>query len=224
MLKGIVFWIVMVAVFVFLSGFILISACGYKVNWLNFSVRPTALILLRGDEKNVEIYIDNKKVGDDLPYRIGFVEVGWKELKIKKNGYHDWKKSFYAEASEAYEFRDIVFFKKDTSPQVVKDMSLKKSLEDVVLPMNINAVNGEMTANDSLVTRFFTDPVSYQWWDGKHILFQIENKIRVIDLSGQNDIELVSLTGAEPSVFKVINNGKSLLYTDGNRVKQVEIR
>lgn len=225
MLKKLLFWVVMTFLFVFGSTVLLIAAVGYRVNWLNFSVHETSLVWLKGSDKNVIIYLDGKKVGNRLPYRINYVDIGWKELVIKKNGYSDWEKSFYVDEGRAYEFRDIVFFKKDSVPEKVSDQFTKDLLNNVVTPINIVVTNGELLANDNLVSRFSTDPVAYAWYkDGKHIIYQINDEIRVIDTAGENDNLLIKLSSKVPSVFRLIDSGKYLLYKDGDGVFRVKIR
>ena len=225
MFKKILFWFISIIIFVSLSLVLLIAVAGYRVNWINFSIHQTSLVWLKGSDSNVEIFFDNKKIGEKLPLRINYVDEGWREVRISKKGYYDWKKSFYVQTGQAYEFRDIMFFKKGAKPEVVSDKVLIDSLKDVILPLNIVVDNGDLIANNGLISRFSKDPVSYQWYrDGKHIIYQIDNEIRVIDTAGINDNLLATLGSVDPSVFRLIDNGKSLLYKDGEMVKKIKIR
>lgn len=211
--------------FIVLSFILLVAVAGYRINWLNLSISQTSLVWLKGNEKNVTIYFDGKKISDDLPLRINYVNEGWREVVITKKGYHDWKKSFYADTGQAYEFREIVMFASDAKPEVVTDKELIASLGNVILPVNISVEDGELLANDRLVSRFSTDPSSFEWYkDGKHILYQIGKEIRVIDTSGDNDLLLVRLENEVATKMRLINGGKYLLYSDGDQVKKVRIR
>ncbi len=224
LLPRILFWFVATTVFLGLTVFVLLGAAGYRVNWQRLKLQKTSLVWVKTPLKDINLYMDGKLISGKSPVRIKYVQIGWKEIKIEKAGYHTWKRNIFTDPGKAYELRDIVLFKNNVEPKVVEDPDVIRSLEGVFSSPNITVMNGEMRANDALVSRFFRDPSFYSWYDGYHILFQVGDEIRAIDTNGLNDNLIVKLSSEEPTVFKVIKGGKSLLYRDGNGVKEVVIR
>lgn len=219
------FWVALVVVFTTLTTLFVFAAAGFRVNWQTKSISKTGLIVLKGEENNVEIKLNGKFMGNKLPLRLPYLLPGWYEVTISRDTYITWQKSIWVSMGQAYEEKDVVLWRSDMKAEVESDENRVSLLNNTKTPDNIIIDGGEVAADGKLVTRFMETPGFYAWYsDHSHIVIQIGNQIRVIELDGGNDTVLAELESSEPSVFRIIEGGKILLYKDGLVVKRVLIR
>lgn len=226
--KLIVFWIVMITVYLLANTILILEVGGYRFNRKRWTLQKTGLIVLNGYEDNVSVLLNGKKVADRLPARLSFIITGSYIVEVKKDRHFDWQKSFVVEADQAYTENDVVMFLKNSKPVEVIDKYTIDRLEDTELPADIFIEDNEIWADGKLITRFATEPVFCYWYfDRDHILYQLGNEIKIIDMNGYNDISLVKLDSTLPTVFRVekeIANGEWLIYKNMGKIYKIRIK
>ncbi len=220
-------WLAVVLLIFTVASYLILIANGYKINWNNFKIQKTGMIFLRSNPKDPEIWVNNELVGTRTPFKHSEILPGKYDVKLVKFGYVDWHYTFNVEPGMVSANEYIRMFLSDplqVEPTTQEIASLDKLSESwEAKGLEIKNQN-EIWFNDVFITRF-SDEVKNLCWhsDLKHIFFQINNEIRVMEPDGANNTKLVNLESDEMAVFVPINNSKYLLYKDLDQVKKIKI-
>lgn len=226
-LKIFLTWLIVLAIFTFLSLWLILKAAGLRFNSRSFNFEKTSLVTLRSDPKEAEVFLNDKKVGPRTPVRLPELSPGLYDLKVTKEGYTTWQHSVEAKEGLAYDFPDILLFKKEPEIKEADDPKLSDFFEETKLIETNGQVaikdNEIWYQNDELITRF-SEPISNAilYPDEKHIGLIYQNNISVIDLDGTNLVKLIPLQSPEGFIF--IGNGRSILFKDQSKLKLAKIR
>lgn len=221
------FWGILSLSFLFFAFLILLKANGYQLNYQNWKIIKTGMIVLGGDPKDVTIKINNKVLKGGLPERISNLPAGTYEITISHQDYQDWGKVIKLDPGIAIVYDDIILFKAAPEDQVLpENINIEKlGAEYTNAARDLTIKDSEIYWRENLITRFSQKILAASFYpDNKHIIYQIQNKLRVIDLDGSNNRLLVTLSNAEPSIFGFRNNGATILYLDEGVIKAKNIR
>lgn len=69
-----------------------LTAYGYKIDFLKIDVFKTSIIDFVGDYSNINLYIDGSKISEKLPFQFKDVRPGVYNLEIKSDKFLDWNK------------------------------------------------------------------------------------------------------------------------------------
>jgi len=84
-------------------------------------------------------------------------------------------------------------------------------------PQELHSNGHEIWVNSNLVTRFSKDATNVKWYpDMAHIMYQMDDEIRIIEATGYNDTLLVKLSSDSLSRFAIGGKGKELYFTDND--------
>lgn len=215
---------------------------GYLFNWQTKQVVHTGLINLSPDQLPVYVSVNGQppKLYKKKPITLPYLLPGYYTVTLTKDGYLVWTKSIQVNSGEVVVNPAIQLFLAETKAEPAsseeKELLAKVSVpKDDELDVRGNEIWAKpisrtypfTVASDtfSLVGRFISPVLSAQWFpDRTNILFQVGNEIRVIDRDGSNDNVLVVLTTEDPSVFTTTNNGKTLIYQDGDETLRKQIQ
>jgi len=114
----------------------------------------------------------------------------------------------------------------DKIPSDVKDLSWDKN-KTMLLYRTDNEIwlffpNKKGIEQQKIVARFSQQIKKVKFYpDSQHILFVMDGKLRIIEIDGTNNIELIDLPSEE---FMVSSSGREIYYSINNETRVVRIR
>jgi len=216
-----------------LSGYLIIIANGYQINWSARKIIQQGMIYLISTPKNVSVYVNNSLKGNKSPFKMSNLSEGRYDIKVTKDGYYDWNKTLSVLPGMVSEAENIVLFLKEPILSVMNQDELDSfnKLPSKILNTSLQIKNNseiwiinQDPDQNVLVTRLSSPIKAVSYYSDKyHILFQIKNGIHIIDLDGSNNIKLVELFSEDPSIFIADDTGQYLYYKDKDEVKKIKI-
>lgn len=221
-IKFLAFWVVVGAAFVLSAVFLVLSASGYRINFEKRTVQKTALLAVKTTPKDAVVYLNGKALDNKTPIRLSGILPDIYELKIEKAGHKTWQKTVNIEEGLAYDFDRVILFLEMPVIESV-DNPPSGGLPAAVPDQDLQFGDGEIWYKDKLVTRLSKDILNAVVYPDKHhIVFQVSNEIRVVEIDGGNNSLLVGLDGADKTVFG-FQDEDTLIYQDGDKVKRARI-
>jgi len=194
-------------------------AAGYKIDIKQRKVSQTGIISVQDD--GGKIYINGKFEGTN-EITLRNLAAGEYLVEVKKDGYHPWSKSFELAPGEAKILNDIVQFKENPKVEEYK-IETSDFFQKLADTDNLQVNNGEIYQNGNFVTRFEKDVFGASWYPNrKYISFTYEGKLRIMDIDGNNNIEIVNKNSTSPAVF--VNSGRTVVYENDGKIYRAEIR
>ncbi len=229
------------AIFLLLAGFIIIGANGYRWDISHLSVEQTGLISLTVKPERVIASIDGKTKPYRSPIKFAYLLPGYHTVEVHKAGYLPWTKNIHVDPGEAVVEPFVTLFLANglVQPASVENMALLqrhaadtvdsdmdiRSNEIWIKPLSRTYPFQVVSDRFALVSRFALPLEHAMFMPGKkHVLFQTDGEIRLMGRDGSNDIVLVTLQKSEPTDFTVTNDGRWLVYRDGNTIWQKQIQ
>jgi len=213
--------------------YLILVANGYIFNLEARKIEQTGMIYLKSDPRNVDIYLNGVLKTTKTPAKLAELLKGGYEVSISKDGYHEWFKFYLVEKGLVNADGDIILFLENPEivPATEEETKNFESYPQKLAGNNIEIRNDNeiwikalnQNEDDTLVTRL-SDKIknAVYYSDKKHIIYQVKNELRIVDLDGTNNIKLVSLSSEEKSNFLVDENGQYLFFTD-NGLKKARI-
>jgi len=225
-IKFIILWFFLITSFLLLALFVLYEANGYRLNRQTWRLEPTGLISLDGQPKQVDsIIINSKKKSTILPYRTKKILPGVYEIKINKENFTTWIKTVRIDGGQAFEEKKIILFlaepvKSDSKSNTTIEQ-LKNDAQNQGKYLTVKA--NEIYYQDELVTRFSDSVKSAILTDDKaHIMVQIGQELRVIELDGSNNTKLIDFPTNDAYAFT--QNNEKVYYFDKDKLVEVKVR
>jgi len=221
-------------IIVLVGGYLIMIANGYIFNLKAKTLEQTGMIYVKADPKDVNIYLGNELKASKSPARLSELSSGRYDVKVSKNGYHDWGKTIVVEPGFVNAEDSIVLFLSDPiSVSVTPDETeafnklpnkLLNSDVKIINESEIWITNPESTDQNILVTRLSESIKKAAYYsDKKHILFQVKNEIHIIDIDGSNDVILATLPSEDSVEFFADDSGQFLYYQVKNELKKIKI-
>lgn len=215
----IIFWVAALAA--------IISSLGLHIDWRHLRIQETGIVYLSSSigELEADVKVDGLS-RDKLPVSFTKMPEGNYFAEVKKPNFVTWNKNFEVDSSRVSAWENIVLIKKDISSRAatLEEIDHLNRQVDEPLDKTIIIKNNELWIGKLLVTRFSDNITNAIWYtDGAHIVYQIKNKIKIIEEDGQNETDLVSLSSDSPVTFRLLSRGQELLYQDGGQVFVAEI-
>lgn len=222
----IIFWTVLIVSFIFSAFLILLKANGYQLNYKNWKIIRTGMIILDGDPRSAQVTINGRKMGD-LPVKLGNLSPGNFNVDIAADNYSPWQRIVRVEQGKAASFQNIILFLKDGKDILVPEAftldQLNQEFNRYSRDLKING--SEIYFKEQLVTRFSQNVLAASLYpDEEHIIFQLEKEIRIVELDGGNNTLLFLLSTMQPSLITYQDNGRSIIYLDQNKILGKTIR
>ena len=223
----VIFWITLVTSFLFSAFLILLKANGYQLNYKNWKIIQTGMIILSGDPNAAQVTINGRKLGH-LPIRLTNLSPGNYEVTIVLPGYSLWQRKIRVEEGKASSFQNITLFFKQAKEYLINEENLTAenlSQEATRYTRELKISGAEIFFEEKLVTRFSQNVLAASLYpDNKHIVFQTGKEIRVVELDGSNNSLLFSLNSSEPTVVSFRDNGREIIYLDQGKIAAKTIR
>lgn len=221
-----------VIIIVFVSIYLILLTYGYRINWENFSLQKISAMYIASIPRDVNVKINSKITSQSTPVKITNLFPGRYDVKIEHNYYHTWEKTLFIKPDYVEQEQDIILILKDKEEIKMKDEEIKlyndifnnkEKMENQRKGLYINN-NSEIFFKDVLVTRLSKKIKNLVWYaDKKHIIYQIDNQIYFMDSDSSNNILLVELSSDEDANFISTDEGKYLIYKDGDDIKKIQI-
>lgn len=217
-IKFIVLWFFLVVSFTLLASLILLEANGYRINRQTWRLEKTVLIILDGTPRQVELSYNGKAANVTLPVRLSKIVPGWYDLVLEKSGRGEWSKKLQLAGGEAKKIENIILFlDQPQSTSLGSEPATLNNISQNYKDQNSNLVikDNEIWYGSQFVTRF-DSPIlgAILARDKNHIIYQMSQEIRVIELDGSNNNLLVALQQNTPTVFAL--SGNKLDFIDNN--------
>lgn len=222
----VIFWTLLVVSFIFSAFLILLKANGYQLNYKNWKIVQTGMIILDGEPRSAQVTINGRKIGD-LPVKLGNLSPGNFNVDIAADNYSPWQRIVRVEQGKAASFQNIILFLKDGKDILVPEaFTLDQLTQDSNRYSQDLKINGsEILLNDKLVSRFSQNVLTASLYpDEEHIIFQLEKEIRIVELDGGNNTLLFLLSSSKPTLIAFQDNGRSIIYLDQNKILGKTIR
>jgi len=224
----IVFWTVLSVSFLFSAFIIVLKANGYQFNYKQWKVIQTGMIILDGTPHGAKINVNGRLNGRQLPTRLQALAPGSYEISVFTEGYQNWQRIIRVDEGKAVSFQNIVLF--FSNPEECRVPNSNLTIDQLKQAMTQNnpdlkILGNEIFYQEKLVTRFSSDVLAASIYpDNQHLVFQIDNQIRVIELDGSNNTLLLNLKTTNPSAFIFANNDKTIVYLDQDQIYAKNIR
>jgi hypothetical protein len=223
--QGLAFFIV-----VAIASALIFYAQGYTINFKNFKIIKSGLLVLNFTDKPESISIPGKEVS--LKNTIAqTLQGGDYKIEAKKSSCETWNRNIKIEQEKLTQFDNIIFIKNDpsVSEMTQDEINWMNSTPDSSLAPSKNGAlssNGyEIWVGNRLITRLSSKISQVKWYDdGAHITYISENKIRIIDIDGYNNTNLVSLENATNAKYLFRYQGKVIYFKDNNNYYKAKVR
>jgi len=208
--------------FVLLAGLIIAYASGYKINLSTRNLSQTAVIDVQPDINDAQVSLNNQVMGNGHQ-SLRYLSPGHYDLKVSKDGYHDWTKSLDLKRNEAVVLNDIVMFKQSPEQTEFDFNGGQDSISKISDTDNLRTSGGEIYQNDALVTRLSTDIKGLCWYtDRRYLAFTSNGALKIIQIDGTNEVDLFQKNSDGPVVF--VNSGRSVIYESNGKIYRSQIR
>ena len=213
-LKFLLLWSVLLISFGFISGYLLLSVSGYRIDWKWLRIEKTGIVTIKSQPKVVSVIVDASLRATSTPVALRNLLPGVYDISINKPLYQGWNKTIQVDPGRVTELNDIVLVR--VNPVVEKvSQNDKQLLDDFVQTATVRFVGNEIyihSKTPQLVTRLSRDvSQAVLYPDEKHIVYQIGNEINIIDLIGQNEQSITRLPTDKQSQIIIVDNGRSIL-------------
>lgn len=186
---------------VLVAGILVAEANGYAIDFDTFTVRKLGLLAANVTPSTAAVGLIDGELDKSNNQYAGQLAPGTYNLAVSAEGYHDWHRTVRIEAGKSTAFPLLTLFR--TSPELIEERPA--SLEELSAPLidpRLVVVGGEiwLVRQDGmqLVTRLSLPIEAAILLDQAHVLFVASNALRVIDIDGSNDQQL--LPTLEPGV------------------------
>ncbi len=132
------FYFCAVAFFLMLT-IILYYSFGYKYNMENGTTIQTGIIVIKTSPKDVIIYRNDKRIKNGRSItnffsnviKIENLDKGKYNIKVQKDGYHNWEKNIIVKAGLATSFDNVILLKENYTKKILLDESRSKFILDL---------------------------------------------------------------------------------------------
>lgn len=221
-----VFWVILITSFVFFASLLILIANGYHLNYRNFKLQKTGMMVISGGTEPVDVTLNGKSKTVSLPAKFYQLFPGSYNLTIEKKGYLSIQKSFQLVGGQAYLIDNVNLVLNDI--KVSEIVNNEKTIDKIKID-NANQIilftvkENEIWQNDKLVTRF-SRPVIAAIYDSSANQFfvQLSDGIHLILSDGSNDNLIIKLDSPN-SITMAINNN-ILSYIKDTKIFQAQVR
>ena len=203
----------------------LYEANGYRLNKTTLRLEQAGLISLDGQPKQSYITINGKVSASSLPVRFQKIFPGQYTILVSHDGYNSWAKTVKIEGGQAYENKKVYLYLSNiTAAETTRNITLENITNDAQSQKSsVQILNNEIWYKEKLVTRFGLSPAEAILTDDHtHIMFQLGQELRVMDLDGTNNIKLLDFSSSDSHIFAL--DSTNVLFSDNGKIMEARIR
>lgn len=118
--------IIIMSFFIFsffvISPIVISYTVGYRYDWKKREIKQTGVINIDIKPKDSSIYLNNIKINQTIPIKLNNRAPGIYNVKIQREGYHDWIKDVNIESKKTTYIKDITLFKQSLPIKILEDI------------------------------------------------------------------------------------------------------
>lgn len=228
-LSFIFLWLFLIISFGVLGIILVTQAAGLRIDWKRLKIERTGLIYINSQPEDPQIYLDGKLVELNHRKQLAMLSRGSYDLEIRKANYQNWSSAVKVKEGWAIILDSIQLFLKE--PQIseaseedkiyFKEIKPEEDIK-IIDETEVRIVNDGV---ESLVTRFSYPIKNVRWFpDKKHLVYVSKGEVRIIELNGANNMLLLSLKNGEDVEYYFDDNGKSLIFKIGDKIKKARVQ
>lgn len=217
-----VFWGVLTISFAFFGTLIVLKANGYHLNLKTWELSKTGMIVLDADPSGTLILNGSPYKKQGFPVKISSLSAGAYNIQIVTADYQSWERNISVSYGRASIYDRIKLFKTVAiETNAPENMTLENlTTESKNYQSGLVVSGSEIFFNEALVTRFSQDIASAVMMpDNYHVVVQLANEVRVVDLDGSNNKLLFTLLAAQETPLSFRQSGNIVLYWDYTQSK-----
>lgn len=164
---------------------------GYRYNFKRGKVQKTGIFIVSSIPKKADIYLNGKiVVGDQTPSRIEKLLPADYEIKLAKDGYHDWTKKLQISENSTTFAEDVILWKNNlpiqiSEYQIVDWLTSPDNKRTVFITNNRKIVSLDLNNQEShnlYQVGQYANPQILEWSNtDKKVLIKTSNKYLIID-------------------------------------------
>lgn len=214
--------------FIIVSGYLLLNAFGYKINWQSKSFQKTGIISIKVDPKSAKVLINNKIITKNSPIVIKRVLPGYYNIEVQNDGYRTWSRRIQVNPGLVTNLDWLVLFKKDPKVENANlddQNELFNSLPEKDLVVDGSEIYRIVDGIPILVTRILQEVKAVRFYPGHYFLaYQAGNEVEISELDGQGVFEVFKLKSDQPIKLIFKDEGKILLILQEENIYKISIR
>lgn len=233
-----------IIIFIILSAGIVFYTAGYQYQFKKEMIEKSGGILLEFEPKEVDIYVQNKKVDTtgffDNSYKITQLLPGEYDIKIEKEGYHAWQKKLTVEGEKINFIKNIILFRNNTLPRLtlsgnITNLITSKNKEIIYFTeqqenglffKSFNEKNSELTEISFFKTTTSADIIPQFSLNEKNIFINFQNNNYIYNIA---DKKLVIIDDIFTNIKDIKNvrwslNSDNIIYAlSDNEIYQLNL-
>lgn len=186
-----IIYVSFIIIFLVITPLIILYTEGYRYNFKRGKVQKTGIFIISSMPKKADVYLNGKIIeGDQTPARIEKLLPADYEIKLAKQGYHNWTKKLQISENSTTFAENVILWKNNlpiqlseyqiidwlTSPDNKKVVFVTQDRKIITLDLN----NQEF--HDIYQAGQYTNPQILEWSNtGKKILIKSDDKYLVLD-------------------------------------------
>lgn len=223
-------YILLLILILAVSAWLILLANGYNINPQTYKLDKTGMIYLESTPSDVDVYINGDYKADETSYKLKRIFPGRYDVILCNENYYDWQETLWVESEMVAERKYIVLFLKKPEAIELTEEEIEFWNKQFANPKDSWTKNlyikdnNEIWFDDILISRLSYNIKKICWYyDKHHILYQVDKKINIMDVTGTNIITLAELSNDELAYFTDDDNGESLVYKDGDEIYKIKI-
>ncbi|MFC1598756.1 PEGA domain-containing protein [Patescibacteria group bacterium] len=220
--------ITFILAFFTLAPIIIFYSSGYRLDIKRVKIIKTGTLMIEADNiKDANLYIDNKLHEELFDEKIFIYNLlpGEYQVRLEKEGYHQWEKKVTINSSLTTFAKDVILFKKNLPLQLIEgnvtDFFVSPDKQKIVYILETNEflelyLYDLNTKNNNLIYRIGSgyENISVQWAaSSKKILAGLDSNYLVFDINNlQQGRSINKIIGFQPTTIKWDINSDNIIY------------
>lgn len=224
-IQFVLFWGILIVSFLFFASLLILIANGYHLDYRNFKLSKTAMIVINGSTEPLDVTLNGKTKETYLPVKYTQLFPGSYYLSINKSGFYGFQKTFQLTGGQAYVISNLTLIKQD--PQITNLVNNDKTLSKIKTGNSSQSTgfivsDNEIRSGNVLVTRF-SQPVISAIYDSStsRYFVQLSDGIHTIGDDGSNDNLIIKLDKNTPAIMSI--NDNLLSFIIGEQIFQAQL-
>jgi hypothetical protein len=213
--------------FAVVGALCLMWALGFRYNRVAGSIEQTGLLQLSSPQGglNPQVYINGQLQTETLPFTQRWVFPGHYDVKVSKEGYQTWEKQVEIFENQRATFTEIILIYEAPRPTAAPALRIDELVNRRLDNNGIEVRAGnELWVQDMFITRTSTDILNPEWYlDDTHVIYQSGPYLVLRDLTANTTQNVAFLTTEKPVPYVVRENGRVLVYAEGETLQAVEL-
>jgi len=214
--------------FFILAPIIIFYSSGYRLDIKRVKIIKTGTLMVEAkDIKNANLYIDNKLYEEPFDEKIFIYNLlpGEYQIRLEKEGYHNWERKITINSSLTTFAKDIILFKKNLPLQLIEgnvtDFYLSPDKQKIVYILKTNEflelyLYDLNIKNNNLIYRIGSgyENIVVKWAaSGKKILLGLDDNYLVFDINNlQQGKSINKIIGFKPTSITWDINSDNIIY------------